>query len=346
MDGDPATTSGRGGVHLQQRPRRVSIAGFSLLVSVSFLTLPAFATSSLIPTHAALVRQSLGAREAGLTYLDNDVQVHEAVRTGQLVTLQANDDYFIHEDVRFSAARPEVKLFVERLAHQYRAACGDRLVVTSLVRPRSRQPWNSDPLSVHPTGMAVDLRIPQIFACRRWIEKTLLDLEDHGVIEAARERVVPHYHVVVFPAYRDDLERNGVQIPTGGSSTLLASVTTSAESLPTPLVPVSAMALSDGPTMLALPVAQPPVPTTTTASATHTVAARATASHHRTVSTRGKQATHARSTRSATRPYKVRRGDTLWTIAKRHGVTVAAIKSANRVHSGLRPGQLLSIPAR
>jgi LysM repeat protein len=334
---------------LQQRPRRVSIAGFSLLASVTLLALPAFATSSLIPTRAALLRQSLGAREAGLTYLDDDAQVHEAVRTGQLVTLRANDDYFIHEDVRFSAARPEVKLFVERLAHQYRAACGDRLVVTSLVRPRNRQPWNSDPLSVHPTGMAVDLRIPQIATCRRWIEKTLLDLEDRGVIEAAREHVVPHYHVVVFQSYRDDLERNGVGIPTFDNSTLLAGMTTSAASLPAPFMPVSALAMPDGPTTVALPVAAQPVATTASAAPVRTVATRTTTSHHRTVgkqSVRGKQSSRARSSRTATHHYKVRRGDTLWTIAKRHGVTVAAIKSANRVHSGLRPGQLLSIPAR
>ncbi|HJX27275.1 MAG TPA: LysM peptidoglycan-binding domain-containing protein, partial [Thermoanaerobaculia bacterium] len=51
----------------------------------------------------------------------------------------------------------------------------------------------------HPTGMAADLRISNRPACRAWIEKTLLVLEDEGVVEATRERHPPHYHVTLFP---------------------------------------------------------------------------------------------------------------------------------------------------
>jgi hypothetical protein len=44
--------------------------------------------------------------------------------------------------------------------------------------------------------------------------------------------------------------------------------------------------------------------------------------------------------------YAVRRGDTLWRIARRHGCTVAAIARANGLQEpyALRPGQLLVIP--
>ena len=38
-------------------------------------------------------------------------------------------------DVSFPFARPEVELFVQRLSGQYRRACGEQLVVTSLTRP-------------------------------------------------------------------------------------------------------------------------------------------------------------------------------------------------------------------
>jgi LysM repeat protein len=45
--------------------------------------------------------------------------------------------------------------------------------------------------------------------------------------------------------------------------------------------------------------------------------------------------------------YKVGRGDSLWTIAQRHGVSVAKIKQANRISSRrIKPGQVLSIPRR
>ena len=114
--------------------------------------------------------------------------------------LPGNADYELAtEEVSFPYARPEVKTFVERLSEQYRAACGERLVVTSLTRPITRQPPNASVISVHPTGMAADLRRSDSPGCRQWLETVLLDLEGKGVIEATREQYPPHYHVAVFP---------------------------------------------------------------------------------------------------------------------------------------------------
>jgi len=45
----------------------------------------------------------------------------------------------------------------------------------------------------------VDLRIPRSAANRRWLERTLLSLEDRIVLDATRERYPAHYHVAVFP---------------------------------------------------------------------------------------------------------------------------------------------------
>jgi hypothetical protein len=101
--------------------------------------------------------------------------------------------------VSFPYARPEVRTFLEQLGHAYRAACGEPLVVTSLVRPITRQPWNASPISVHPTGMAIDLRRSDRRGCRQYLESTLLALEAEGMIEAIRERWPAHYHVAVFP---------------------------------------------------------------------------------------------------------------------------------------------------
>src|SRR5690606_40092741 len=81
----------------------------------------------------------------------------------------------------------------------YQAACGEKLVVTSLVRPTTRQPRNAADRSVHPTGMAMDLRRSNKASCRRWLERVLLQLEARGVLEATRENRPPHYHVALFP---------------------------------------------------------------------------------------------------------------------------------------------------
>jgi nucleoid-associated protein YgaU len=115
-----------------------------------------------------------------------------------LVPVTETRDYWL-KGVSFPVARPALKLFIDRLASQYRAACGERLVVTSLTRPLANQPRNASRRSVHPTGMALDLRRPYPGPCRDWLEDTLLYLEGQKVLEATRESSPAHYHIALFP---------------------------------------------------------------------------------------------------------------------------------------------------
>ena len=245
---------------------------FLLLAAILALRLGAVPSSaqaqSLAGSKASMVRQSLVARQHDYSYLRTSSQVHEFARRGLLVRLSGNSDYRV-ADVSFPYARPQVKTFVERLAKQYRNACGERLVITSLTRPTTRQPRNASPLSVHPTGMALDLRRSGRPACRAFLEKTLLTLEGRDVLEATRENHPPHYHVSLFPEpYMRYLAAKGVR----GES-------------------------SEGEVALA--------------------------------------------------KYRVRGGDSLWTIAKRHGTSVASLQRANGMSSSrLKPGQVLEIPSR
>ncbi|CAA9315936.1 MAG: CBM50, partial [uncultured Gemmatimonadetes bacterium] len=59
----------------------------------------------------------------------------------------------------------------------------------------------------------------------------------------------------------------------------------------------------------------------------------------RRTAARAKVATRARA-------HTVRRGESLWTVARRNGTTVARLRQANRLGSSsrLRPGQKLTIP--
>lgn len=232
-------------------------------------TVPARA-QSLIGSKASMVRQNQAARQHDYTYLRTTSQVNEFVRRGLLVRLRGNSDYRV-ADVSFPYARAEVKTFVERLGDQYRNACGERLVVTSLTRPTSRQPRNASPLSVHPTGMAVDLRRSGRPACRAFLEKTLLTLEGREVLEATKENHPPHYHVSLFPApYARYLVARGER-PSRKGMALAAS--------------------------------------------------------------------------TARQSYRVRSGDSLWDIARRHRTSVAQIKRANSISSSrLKPGQMIEIP--
>jgi hypothetical protein len=171
-----------------------------ILVPIALVAGVPAAAQSLYGSHESLVRQNLVAQQHDYAYLRTSQEVAQAVESGALVAVHGNEDFQLADhEVSFRYARPQVKAFLEQLACAYHAACGEPLVVTSLVRPISRQPWNASPISVHPTGMAIDMRRSDRRGCRQWLESTLLALEGEGMIEATRERWPPHYHVAVFP---------------------------------------------------------------------------------------------------------------------------------------------------
>ena len=223
---------------------------------------PAFA-QSLRGSAASLDRQNSVARQHDYTFIDTGDRVEYFASKGWLVRIRPNRNFQLHA-VSFPYARPEVSLFVERLSQQYRAACGEQLVVTSLTRPTTRQPRNASERSVHPTGMAIDLRYSRNRNCRNWLEGVLGSLEGSGVLEATRERSPAHYHVALFPQQY--------------ASYVVGITTRSAD-------------------------------------------------------------------RIAQIDYKVRSGDSLWTIARRHGTTVDNLKRTNGLRgSRIYAGQVLELP--
>ena len=240
------------------------------------------AAQDLRGSRASMDIQEHQAQAHNFTYLASADQVRRFVANGFLVPVRGDANYDIH-GVSFPYARPEVKTFVERLSAQYRSACGEKLVVTSLTRPLNRQPANASGRSVHPTGMAVDLRVPSNSRCRTWLEKTLVSLEGTGVLEATRERRPPHYHIAVFPQpyarYVSGRE---------GSS---ATVTRMASAEVQEGVQANEGVASD---------------------------------HH---------------------DYRVRRGDSLWGIARAHGTTVDRLVSSNELRGKqIFAGQLIRVP--
>jgi hypothetical protein len=155
--------------------------------------------ASLRGSRRSVNKQARVARQHDFSYLRTPAEVRKFVKMGLLVRLPGNAHYALDNEASFPYARPEMKLFIERLARQYHNATGEKLVVTSLTRPLSRQPRNASQNSVHPTGMAADIRRSHNRRARKWLEKTLLTLEDRNVIEATLERHPWHYHVAVFP---------------------------------------------------------------------------------------------------------------------------------------------------
>lgn len=134
-----------------------------------------------------------------LFFLSEIEEIGEMVDSGGFVLIFGNENYRIDKDVMLPIVLPETKVFLERFSAQYRRSCGEELVVTGALRPAGFMLWNSSPLSVHPTGMALDLRLSKEAKCRAWADKTLISLNRKGVTIATRERNPPHYHIVVLP---------------------------------------------------------------------------------------------------------------------------------------------------
>jgi len=167
------------------------------LVLGALIALPC-AAQSLDGSDDSVDRMYRHARAERLSFYETPRGVRAAVKAGRLKRLVPTGDFELHA-VAYPYARSTTLTFVQRLSAQYHDVCGEPLVVTSAVRPATRQPGNSSPRSVHPTGMAVDLRKPDDAKCRGWLRETLLELEGAGVIEATEEFAPPHFHVAVYP---------------------------------------------------------------------------------------------------------------------------------------------------
>jgi len=169
------------------------------LVAASLLALaePGEA-QSLRGSHASVSLMYRRAVRGGLDFYETKSDVKRAVVRGELVRLNGNAHYVVSK-VGMPYVRPKTKAFVLDLAADYHRACGARLVITSATRPMSRRLVNSSELTVHPTGIAVDLRKPA-GRCRTWLRRTLLAAERRGLIEATEEKHPPHFHVAVLPS--------------------------------------------------------------------------------------------------------------------------------------------------
>lgn len=296
---------------------------------------PAAEAQSLRGSPASLDRQNAQAQAHDFTYLETARDVRRFVEAGYLVRVPGNQDYRVH-NVSFPYARPEVRLFIERLAQQYRSACGERLVVTSLTRPRSNQPPNASSRSVHPTGMAIDLRVPQRARCRNWLESTLLSLEGRGMVEAIRERRPPHYHVAVFPEpYRQYVARITGETRLAASGAGGTRVVTDFEEHRVQRGEnLIAIARRYDTTVSRLRAENGLRSDRIMAGQTLRVPVERTVAAGESASGSGEARTH-----------RVQSGESLWAIARRYGTTVNRIQAANGLSSGrILPGQELTIP--
>lgn len=262
-----------------------------------------------------------------LDFYSTSKGVYQSVRDGELKLISITMDLTL-EDVSYPFVLPRTLDVLNAFAKEYRATCGERLVVTSAARPRTEQPRNASPKSVHPTGMAIDFRRPT-GPCLTWMRSKLMQLESQGVLEATEERRPVHFHVAVL--------QRGTYAP---PSTAVASAAASRLAPTAPaatIVPSPSATITTGTAAGTLDLTPPPAASTPPAKPPLTTPAPTP------VATATKPAA---STDKPSRPstYTVRRGDTLSEIARAHGLTLARLRSLNGLKgSSIRAGQKLKV---
>lgn len=304
--------------------------------ALSVLIIPAQAQqSSLSGSSMSMERQHQHAVEAGYTFVRTSRGVNELVEVGDLVRVSASRYVEIH-NVSYPYARHPVKTLIERLGAQYFNACGEKLTVTSLTRPIERQPANAHNDSVHPTGMAVDLRIPSKQSCRNWLERTLISLEDNNILDVTRERNPPHYHVAVFPEHYENYLAGESGQGQGQEYTVRRGDSLSAVAARMDTT-VAQLRAANGLRGDLINVGQkllvPRFDNDVTASSARVIATNASSA----------PVTPQRIA-SVTQEHKVRSGETLWRIARSYRTSVEALRAQNNLANDLlRVGQVLRV---
>ena len=159
---------------------------------------PAGAQTTLRGSQGAVDRTYAQALKHDLAFYRTPGGVRAAVERGELVRIRGNEDFRVYA-VNYPYVLPTTLAFIKRLAGQYHDQCGEKMVVTSGVRPKSFHLFNSVDKSVHPAGMAVDIRKPGRAGCANWLRETLLAVEGKGAIDATEEHHPAHFHVAVYP---------------------------------------------------------------------------------------------------------------------------------------------------
>lgn len=290
---------------------------FAILAAFFAASVSVAQAQTLRGSRDSVQRQYSIAVQDGFTFVARSSEIPGLVESGQLLRVVENRNLTLH-DVSNPYARPGVKLLLDRLSAQYRRACGEKLTVTSLLRPQNRQPANAASNSVHPAGMAVDLRIPDRGRCRSWLEQTLLSLEGSGVLDVTRERYPPHYHVAVFTT---PYQNYVASLTDSNREYLVRRGDSLWEIAQTMGISLAQLRAANGIHGDLINVGQrlqiPATAANTAVSATTTV---------------------------DNIEYRVRRGDSLWLIARRYNTSVAQIMRQNNLNSDvLEVNQVLQI---
>ena len=166
-------------------------------------------------THEVLVHQNIIADVEGLRRIQNDEQLNEMVRAGELVALPASAGLAVDARLPLNRryCRPWVAKFLRDLSRAHEQFFGRPLQLTSAVRTVAFQrhlaryngnaaPAYGDTASPHLTGEAIDLGKKGM--SRReiaWMRDVLGQLQNSGKLDVEEEFEQACFHISVYETY-------------------------------------------------------------------------------------------------------------------------------------------------
>jgi hypothetical protein len=174
-----------------------------------------FYYSPIKGSRESLLRQNQRVAEDGLQRIQDDAQLEELTRNGQLVSLPL--DRFVTADPSLPLGRrycrPWTRAFVEDIGQNFYANFRSGLKVTSAVRTADYQHYlrrrnhnaaaeDGDAASPHLTGATID--IAKSGMNRRqlnWARDYLLRLQTSGLLDAEEEFRKRVFHITVYKDY-------------------------------------------------------------------------------------------------------------------------------------------------
>jgi hypothetical protein len=174
-----------------------------------------FFNSPIRGNRESLIRQNLRVNEDDLERIQDDAQLEQLTKNGELVAIAETDSVAIDpklpENRRF--CRPWTKSFVDDFGRNYRAAFGHPLQVNSAVRTVEFQeklrrhngnaaPEDGEDASPHLTGATID--IAKYGMTRKqltWTRDYLIKMQSMGLIDAEEEFRQRVFHITVYRDY-------------------------------------------------------------------------------------------------------------------------------------------------
>jgi hypothetical protein len=151
---------------------------------------------SLVGGEVSSSKQQFGyAMENQLPFMTNEADYETRIASGYFVRLEGP---FLEVHAKRPYALPSTVAFATEMSVAYNTfGCG-RLVIKDTLRLTTERPKNGSPESVHPAGMALDIRTKYIpVECADWLRTYISQKEAEGKVDGTQEWKPEHLHIVV-----------------------------------------------------------------------------------------------------------------------------------------------------